>query len=127
MLVYNILKIQKRMIRLIANLGVRDSCHCVFKELGILHLYHANTDVHSFGTRYKNYLHLPSAKLKVFQRGNFYSGIAAYNHLPKNKNDLSYDVKRFKQVLKTFFQTHSFYSLEEYLNLKFDLNFNSQL
>jgi len=25
------------------------------------------------------------------------------------------------------FQTYSFYSLEEYFNLKFDLNFNSQL
>jgi hypothetical protein len=34
-----IFKIQKRMIRLIANLGVRDSCRCVFKELGILPLY----------------------------------------------------------------------------------------
>ena len=90
------------MIRLIANLGVRDSCRCVFKELGILPLYsqylysllmvvaknrdlfQANTDVHSFGTRYKNDLHLPSAKLKVFQRGAFYSGIRAYSHLPRN-------------------------------------------
>jgi len=140
-----IFKIQKRMIRLIANLGVRDSCRCVFKELGILALYsqylysllmfvaknrdlfQASTDVHSFGTRYKNDLHLPSAKLKVFQRGTFYSGIIAYNHLPRNTKDLSYDVKRFKWVLKRFFQTHSFYSLEEYFNLKFDLNFNSQL
>jgi len=140
-----IFKIQKRMIRLIANLGVRDSCHCVFKELGILPLYsqylysplmfvaknrdlfQANTDVHSFGTRCKNDLHLPSAKLKVFQRGTFYSGIRAYNHLPKNTKDLSYDVKHFKRVLKRFFQIHSFYSLEEYFNLQFHLNFNSQL
>ena len=111
------------MIRLIANLGVRDSCRCVFKELGILALYsqylysllmfvaknrdlfQANTDVHSFGTRYKNDLHLPSVKLKVFQRGTFYSGIRAYSHLPRNIKDLSYDVKRFKRVLKTLFQT----------------------
>ena len=34
-----IFKIQKRMIRFIANLGVRDSCRCVFKELGFLPLY----------------------------------------------------------------------------------------
>jgi len=116
-----IFKIQERMIRIIANLGVRDSCHCVFKELGILPLYsqylyslhmfvaknrglfQANTDVHSFGTRYKNDFHLPSAKLKVFQRGTFYPGIRAYNHLPKNIKDLLYDVKRFTRVLKTFF------------------------
>jgi len=30
-------------------------------------LFYANTDVHTFGTRYRNDLHLPSAKLKVFQ------------------------------------------------------------
>jgi hypothetical protein len=69
-------------------------------------LFQASTDVHSFGTRYKNDLHLPSAKLKLFQRGTFYSGIRAYNHLPKNIKDLSYDVKRFKRFIKTFFQTH---------------------
>jgi hypothetical protein len=72
-----IFKIQKRMIKLIANLGVRNSCRCIFKEMGILPLYsqylysllmfvvknrvlfQANTDVISCGTRYKNYLHLP--------------------------------------------------------------------
>jgi hypothetical protein len=59
-------------------------------------LFQANTDVHSFGTRYKNDLHLPSAELNVFQRGAFYSGIRAYNHLPKNIKDLSYEVKHFK-------------------------------
>ena len=34
-----ILKIQKRVMRLIANLGIRDSCCGAFKELGILPLY----------------------------------------------------------------------------------------
>ena len=80
-----IFKIQKRVIRLIANLGVRGSCHCAFKELGILPLYsqylyslllfvaknrdlfYANNDVHTFGTRHRNDLHLPSAKMKIFQ------------------------------------------------------------
>ena len=59
-------------------------------------------------TRYKNDLHLPMAKLKVFQQGAFYSGIRAYNHLPVNIKDSSGDVKRFKRVLKAFFKcTHS--------------------
>ena len=116
-----IFKIQKRVIRLIANLGIRDSCCGAFKELGILPLYlqylyallmfvaknrelfHANTDVHTFDTRYKNDLHLPTAKLKVFQQGAFYSGIRAYNHLPVNIKDSSGDVKRFKRVLRAFF------------------------
>ena len=140
-----VFKIQKRMIRLIANLGVRDSCCCIFKELGSLPLYsqylyslllliaknrdffQANFDVHSVGTRYKNDLHLPPARLKVFQQGTFYSGIRAYNHLPKNTKDLLYDVKRFKKVLKAFFLTHSFYSLDGYFNSKFDVKVHSKL
>ena len=88
-------------------------------------LFYANTDVHTFGTRYRNDLHLPSAKLKVFQRETFYSGIRAYNNLPKNIKYLSHNVKRFKPVLKAFIQTHSFYSLEEYFDPK--LNRNSTL
>ena len=129
-----IFKIQKRVIRLIANFGIRDSCRGAFKELGILPLYLqylyallmfvaknrelflANTDVHTFDTIYKNDLHLSTAKLKVFQQGAFYSGIRAYNHLPVNVKDLSCDMKRFKRVLKAFFQMHSFYSLEDYFN-----------
>jgi hypothetical protein len=83
------------MIRLIANLGVRESCRGVFKKLGILLLYsqylyfllmfvaknrdlfQANKDFHSVGTRYKNDFHLPSANLKIFQRGAFYLGVKA--------------------------------------------------
>jgi hypothetical protein len=112
-------------------------------------LFQANKDFHSIGTRYKNDFHLPPAKLKVFQRGAFYSGVKAYNHLPINPlnaklnpichllaslgahhflhvsrirvniKELLQDVKRFKRVLKPFFQTHSFYSVEEYFSLKF--------
>jgi hypothetical protein len=127
------------MIRHIADLGVRDSCRCVFKEMGILplhsqylysllmfvsenrNLFQANFDVHSVGTRHKNDLHFPPTRLKVFQQGTFHSGIRAYNHLPKNIKDLLYDVKRFKRVLKTFF------SLEEYFDSKFDMNADLQL
>jgi hypothetical protein len=65
----HIFKIKKRMIRLINNCGLRDSCGCVFKEMGILTLYSqylysllifvaknrdlfkANTDFHSICTR----------------------------------------------------------------------------
>ena len=84
-----VFKIQKRIIRLIANLRVKDSCRCTFKKLGILPLYsqylyslllfvaknremfQSNSDVHSVGTRYKNDLHLPPARLKLYQQGTF--------------------------------------------------------
>ena len=84
-------------------------------------LFKANTDFHSISTRHKNDLHLPSAQLKLFQRGVFYSGIKAYNQLPVNIKELSYDVKQFKPALKKNLQINSFYSLEEYFN------FNPQL
>jgi hypothetical protein len=85
-----IFKIQKRMIRIVTNLGVKDSCRCVFKDLGILPLYSqylysllifvakhrnlfkTNTDFYSISTRHKNDFHLPSARLKVFQKGVFF-------------------------------------------------------
>jgi hypothetical protein len=127
------------MIRIISNLGVRDSCHCAFKELGILpfysqclysllmfvaknrDLFQANTNFHSVNTRYKNDLHLPSAHLKIFQKGVLFSGTKAYNHLPIKMKELSHDIKRFKPALRTFFSMNSFYSVEEYFN------YNSQL
>lgn len=117
---HHIFKIQKRVIRLITNSGIKDFCRYLFKELKILPLYSqylysllmfaainrslfkANTDFHSISTRHKNDLHMPSAQLKLFQRGVFYSGIKAYNQLPVNIKELSYDVKQFKPALKKF-------------------------
>ena len=135
----HIFKIQKRMIRVITGLGVKDSCRGAFKELGILPLYSqylysllifvaknrdlfkVNSDIHSISTRHKSDLHLPSAQLKVFQRGVSFAGIKAYNHLPTNIKELSHDVKCFKPALKTFFQINSFYSLEEYFSISSQL------
>jgi thiamine pyrophosphokinase len=61
---------------------------------------------------------LPSAKLKLFLKGVFYSGLETYDHLPKTIKELSYDVKQFRLALKRFIVSNSFYSLEEY----FDIN-----
>jgi hypothetical protein len=52
----------------------------------------------------------------MYQKGVFYSATKMYNHLPSSIKDLSHGTKRFKQVLKGFIQTNSFYSLEDYLN-----------
>jgi hypothetical protein len=81
-------------------------------------LFRLNSDIHNIGTRHNNDFHLPSAQSKLFQKGVFYSGIKTYNHLPLTIKELSYDVKRFRWVLKRFIQSNSFYSLEEY----FDFN-----
>jgi len=122
------------MIRIISNLGVTDSCRRAFKEFGIVplnsqylyslltfvaknrDLFEANTSFYSVNTRYKNNLHLPSAHLKIFQKGVIFSGAKAFNHLPLKMKELSLDIKRFKPALRTFFQVNSFYCVEEYFN-----------
>ena len=81
-------------------------------------LFKANADFHSISMRYNSDLHLPSAQLKLFQKGVLYSGIKAYNHLPLSIKELLSNVKRFKPTLTKFFQLHSFYSLEEYFEIK---------
>ena len=130
----HIFKIQKRMIRIISNLGVTDCCRCAFKELGILplnlqylysllmfvaknrDLFQANTSFHSVNTRYKNDLHLPSAHLKIFQKGSSFFRSKGLQSLTTKMKELSHDIKRFKPALRTFFQVNSFYSIEEYFN-----------
>ena len=110
------------------------SCHELFKKLQILsltsqyifsllmfvvkniELFKLNSDIHHTETRYNNDFHLPSAKLNLFQKGVFYSGIKVFNHLPSGIKDLSHDIKQFKRALKRFTHSNSFYSLEEYFN-----------
>jgi histidinol phosphatase-like PHP family hydrolase len=112
-----IFKIQKRIVRIITNAGIRDSC---FKKLQILpfysqyiysllmfvvknrKLFKLNSDIHGFGRRYDNDFHLPSAKLNLFQKGVFCSRIKTYSHLPKTIKELSHDVKQFRLALKRF-------------------------
>ena len=81
-------------------------------------LFKLNSDIHRFNRRYAKDFHLPSAKLKLFQKWAFYSGIKTYNHLPKTIKELSHDVKQFRLALKRCIISNSFYSLEEY----FDIN-----
>jgi uncharacterized protein YaaR (DUF327 family) len=71
---------------------------------------------YKISTNYNNDLHLLSVQLKLFQKGVLYSGIETYFLSPLTIKKLSYDVKRFKQVLKRFIQLNSFYSLEEYFD-----------
>jgi hypothetical protein len=128
----NIFKIQKRIIRIIANKGKCDSCRQLFKTLQTLTvpsqyifsllvfvdknrgLFSSNSEIHDINTR-KNYnLHLPSTNLTSVQKGVYYSGGKVFNHLLKNIKILSNDFKRFKSVLKNFLTEHTFYSFEEF-------------
>jgi hypothetical protein len=76
-----------------------------------------NSDVHTCNTRFNQNLHLPPVNLTliltVFQKGEGYSGIKLYNHLPLNLKQLSYDPK-FKEAFKKILATNSFCTVEEY-------------
>jgi len=89
----NILRIQKRIIRIITNSSKRESCRQLYKQQQILTVYgqyiysllmfvvksrevfSLNSDIHDRNTRYNFNLHFPTTNLKLVQRGVFYSGV----------------------------------------------------
>jgi hypothetical protein len=141
----NIFKIQKRITRIITNIGRRDSCRQLFKQLQILTLpsqyisfllfvnknremFLSNSEIHYINIQYNYNLHLPSTNLALIQKGVLYSGSKVYNCLPSNIKVLSNDAKRFKSTLKSYLIEQAFYSLDEYYQSTFHgslLIFNS--
>ena len=95
-----IFKIQKRIIRIMANKGRHESCRNLFKQFQILtqtsqyifsllvfvakhrNLYMANSEIHDMNTRFNYNLHLPSTRLSLVQKGVLYSGSRIPNQLP---------------------------------------------
>jgi len=131
-----IFKIQKRIIRIMTKSKRRDSCRQLFKRLEILplkslyilstllfvvknnDLFTTNQEIHNINTRCNTNLHPPLCKLRVFQKGVYFTGIKLYNHLPANLKNLSKEIKLFRPALKRFLSSHSFYSVEEYLDYR---------
>jgi len=95
-----IFKLQKRIIRIMMNVGNRESCRELFKKLNILplhsqdilslllfvvkniNMFKSNLVVHSINTRHCSDLYLPSAHLTKVQKGVYHSGIKVFNCLP---------------------------------------------
>src|SRR5215475_7581312 len=112
----------------------RDSCRQLFKRLETLplksqyilstllfvvknnDLFTTNQEIHNINTRFTANLHPPICNLVVFQKGVYCSSIKLYNHLPPYLKSLAKDLKLFKPALKRFLSSHSFYSVDEYLD-----------
>jgi hypothetical protein len=112
----------------------RDSCREYCKSLKILSLqsqyllslllfvvdngdyFRLNFEIDSFNTKNKSNLHPPLSILTVFQRGPYFSGIKALSNLPSYVKNLLQNKKQFKQALKEFLHSYSFYSLNEFYN-----------
>jgi len=129
-----IFKMQKRVIRILIEIGYRDSCRGLFKNLKILPFasqyilslllfivcnkgyFAPNSVYHNFNTRQKNDLRLPHVSLTIYQIGVFYSGIKVFNAFPSPIKDISSNPKKFKVALKHHLLTHSFYNLDEFFS-----------
>jgi len=79
-------------------------------------VFSPNIKNHKIDTRQRNNLHLPQAKLNIYQKGAYYSGIKIFNNLPLEIKNVTGDQKKFKIALKKFLYAYSFYTMEEYLS-----------
>ena len=61
----------------------------------------------------KHQQHRPNANLCVFQKSTFYADVRVFNSLPCNLTNLKNEKTKFKVVLRTYLNTHSFYSVDE--------------
>jgi hypothetical protein len=128
-------KCKKRAIRIITGRRNRDSCRNLFKDLNILlfysqytfslllfvvnnkSMYKLNSDIHNINTRQKLNLHQHSLNLSLYQKGVYSFGIKVFNNHPQSLKKLTTNSKQFKIALKHYLYTHSFYSIDEYLNV----------
>jgi hypothetical protein len=128
----SIFKLQKRIIRIITNSRNRDSCKDLFKKLDILpfysqyifallifvidntSLFKTNLELCDIITRNKNNVRLSRPRLSVYRNGVYYMGIKAFNHLPSYIKKLSDDKIQFKNILKTYILSNSFYLLKDF-------------
>jgi len=128
--------LQKKIIGIITNTRLRNSCRDIFKNTHIMalysqyihliilfmvnnkHLFTPNNETHKYNTRNNNNFHPTSANLTKFNKGPYISGIKLFNHLPQHLKNLDHNSVHFRFSLKRFLYHHSFYCKEEYYEYK---------
>lgn len=122
---------QKRIIRLIFNLGSRESCRPTFKKyqlftLSSLYIYRCLlyvkenensivklSDFHTYSTRNADTLCIPSHSTTKFKSSCVYQAIILYNHLPPSIKMLNR--VKFKKLIKCKLLSNCYYNVSEYL------------
>lgn len=130
----NIFLLQKRVLRIIANVKKTESCKELFKTHNILPLaceyilalitytvdnfehFVTNSNIHGINTRNKLNLHKPTTHLTLYQKGVFYSAIQLFNHCPHDIKMCINNKHHLKKKLKKFLLSHAFYTVEEFIN-----------
>jgi hypothetical protein len=125
--------IQKKIVRITGCAKPQNYCRDLFKRLQILPLpceyifsllnfiisnhknFQVNSAVHSVNTRNKQHFQRPIANPTGFQKRTYYSGIKILNNLPSSLKSLMNEKAEFKEALKRYLNTCSFYSVDEFL------------
>lgn len=126
---------QKRIIRLIFNLDVQESCKSVFIECKILTVpsiyilkcllsarqnilkYQMNGEFHEYNTRHNEQLRTPRHRSTKFKQSPMYNTIILYNKLPNSVKNSSTE-KNFYAAVKNLLLERAFYSVQEFLDSK---------
>ena len=124
--------LQKKAIRIIANLNYRDSCREVFRDYGFLtlpciYIYEMlvycvskmkltqGSDIHGINTRHRNVFRQNSHRLEVSSRLPAQAGVRMLNQLPDDVRRYVDFPKLFKTHLKRFLVQNAFYSVDEFM------------
>lgn len=121
--------LQKRILRIIFDMGYRESCRTMFRKEGILTLtsiyifklliyIHTNRNKlpisdHQYSTRKKGDIYINKCNLTLYKKSPLYAGSYLYNKLPPNIKNF-HNMNKFKAELKRFLISNCFYSLDEY-------------
>lgn len=129
----DVLKIQKRAIRIITNSKRLDHCREKFRNLRImtcvsayiyrclifiqknLDLYTKNSDRHNYDTRHVLQLQPVKHLTTRFEKGLFYSALTIYNKLPLRFKS-AIGTSGYKKQVKAYLLDNPYYTLAEYLN-----------
>lgn len=132
-------KLQKRVVRILANLSWNESCRGSFARLGILtlpsayilavlNLVKANisliptvSEVHHHNTRSRGNLVIPFTRLSTAQNTNpMQVGARLFNALPHNVRELPNKV--FSRIVKAHLLKAELYTLEEFNDILWDIS-----
>lgn len=126
--------LQKKCIRIIAQIDNLDSCRPYFIKYNLLTLpsiyihdvcifvfknldyFTKVKDTHNVNTRHKDRLYLPPSRIKMLNQSPYYMAVKIYNKLPK---EIKKETKlaTFDRKLKSYLIKNCFYALEEYFEI----------
>lgn len=123
--------VQKRILRIMFNLGFRESCKPHFKTHNILtltsiyifkiacfihekrHTLISHANLHEYPTRHRDNIYIDRHRLEKYKHSPLCAGSYIYNKLPKQiKSATTFYV--FKKLLKEYLLKEAFYNLNEF-------------